>query len=65
MQNPQAVQEEVSSALGIDKKDVPCHVTLLGADSGESRTPDYVVEVALLSKKVASRSRLLGGGRPF
>src|SRR5204863_8236235 len=29
-QNPQAVQETVGAALGIDKKDVTCHVTLLG-----------------------------------
>jgi isoquinoline 1-oxidoreductase beta subunit len=33
-QNPQAVQETVAAAVGIDKKDVVCHVTLLGGGFG-------------------------------
>lgn len=51
-QNPQAVQDAVSSALGIDKKDVICHVTLLGGGFGRKSKPDHVVEAALLSRKV-------------
>jgi len=51
-QNPQAVQETVAGALGIDKKDVTCHVTLLGGGFGRKSKPDYVAEAALLSKKV-------------
>jgi isoquinoline 1-oxidoreductase subunit beta len=51
-QNPQAVQEAVSAALGIQKSDVECHVTLLGGGFGRKSKPDYVVEAALLSKKV-------------
>lgn len=51
-QNPQAVQEAVAGALGIDQKDVVCHVTLLGGGFGRKSKPDYVVEAALLSKKV-------------
>ncbi len=51
-QNPQAVQEAVSAALGIGKKDVVCNVTLLGGGFGRKSKPDYVVEAALLSKKV-------------
>jgi len=50
-QDPQAVQEGVSKALGIDKKDVICHVTLLGGGFGRKSKPDYVVEAALLSKQ--------------
>lgn len=50
-QNPQAVQEAVSEALGIKKEDVTCHVTLLGGGFGRKSKPDYVVEAALLSKK--------------
>ncbi len=50
-QNPQAVQEAVSAAMGIDKKDVVCNVTLLGGGFGRKSKPDYVVEAALLSKK--------------
>ena len=49
-QNPQAVQEAVSAALGVAQKDVTCHVTLLGGGFGRKSKPDYVVEAALLSK---------------
>jgi isoquinoline 1-oxidoreductase beta subunit len=51
-QNPQAVQEAVAAALRISKKDVLCHVTLLGGGFGRKSKPDYVVEAAILSKKV-------------
>lgn len=51
-QNPQAVQDTVSAALGIDKKNVECHVTLLGGGFGRKSKPDYVAEAALLSKAV-------------
>lgn len=51
-QNPQAVQEAVSAAMGIKKEDVICHVTLLGGGFGRKSKPDYVVEAALLSKKL-------------
>ncbi|QOY91855.1 xanthine dehydrogenase family protein molybdopterin-binding subunit [Paludibaculum fermentans] len=51
-QNPQAVQEAVSEAMGIPKTDVLCHVTLLGGGFGRKSKPDYVVEAALLSKQV-------------
>jgi isoquinoline 1-oxidoreductase beta subunit len=51
-QDPQAVQETVAAALGIDKKNVECHVTLLGGGFGRKSKPDYVAEAALLSKAV-------------
>jgi isoquinoline 1-oxidoreductase beta subunit len=51
-QNPQAVQDTVAAALGIDKKNVICHVTLLGGGFGRKSKPDYVAEAALLSKAV-------------
>jgi isoquinoline 1-oxidoreductase beta subunit len=51
-QNPQAVQETVAAALGIDKKNVECHVTLLGGGFGRKSKPDYVAEAALLSREV-------------
>ncbi len=51
-QNPQAVQDAVATALKIARKDVVCHVTLLGGAFGRKSKPDYVVEAALLSKKV-------------
>jgi isoquinoline 1-oxidoreductase beta subunit len=52
-QNPQAVQETVGEALGIDKKDVTCHVTLLGGGFGRKSKPDYCAEAAMLSKRLA------------
>jgi len=51
-QNPQAVQDTVSAALGIDKKNVVCHVTLLGGGFGRKSKPDYAAEAAILSKKL-------------
>src|SRR5215468_10625742 len=51
-QNPQAVQDTVAAALGINKKDVECHVTLLGGGFGRKSKPDYVAEAALLSREI-------------
>jgi len=51
-QNPQAVQEAVSAALGIPEDQVECYVTLLGGGFGRKSKPDYVVEAALLSSKL-------------
>ena len=51
-QNPQAVQDSVAAAVGIDKKNVTCHVTLLGGGFGRKSKPDYVCEAAILSKKL-------------
>lgn len=50
-QNPDGVQSTVAAALGIDKKDVTAHVTLLGGAFGRKSKPDYVAEAAILSKK--------------
>ena len=52
VQNPQAAQDTVAAALGIDKSNVVCHVTLLGGGFGRKSKPDFVAEAALLSKKV-------------
>ncbi|HWP45233.1 MAG TPA: molybdopterin cofactor-binding domain-containing protein, partial [Blastocatellia bacterium] len=57
-QNPQAVQDTVARALGIDKKEVECHVTLLGGGFGRKSKPDYVAEAALLSKAVGKPVRV-------
>ncbi len=51
-QNPQAVQDTVSAALGIDKRNVICHVTLLGGGFGRKSKPDYAAEAAILSKRL-------------
>jgi isoquinoline 1-oxidoreductase subunit beta len=54
-QNPQAVQDTVSAALGIDKKNVICHVTLLGGGFGRKSKPDYAAEAAVLSRKLGGK----------
>ena len=51
-QNPQAVQDIVSTQLGIPKENVICHVTLLGGGFGRKSKPDYVAEAAVLSHKL-------------
>ena len=53
-QNPQAVQDTVAQAVGVDKKDVTCHVTLLGGGFGRKSKPDYCAEAALLSKRLGT-----------
>ncbi len=49
-QNPQAAQETVAAALGIDKSNVICHVTLLGGGFGRKSKPDYAAEAAVLAR---------------
>ena len=51
-QNPQAVQDSVAAALGIDRNDVTCHVTLLGGGFGRKSKPDYAAEAAVLSRRL-------------
>jgi isoquinoline 1-oxidoreductase beta subunit len=58
-QNPQAVQETLAAALGIDKKDVTCHVTLLGGGFGRKSKPDYAAEAAVLSKKLGKPVKVI------
>jgi isoquinoline 1-oxidoreductase beta subunit len=58
-QNPQATQDTVAEALGIDKKDVVCHVTLLGGGFGRKSKPDFCAEAAILSKKVGKPVKVI------
>ena len=51
-QNPQATQDTVAEALGMDKKDVICNVTLLGGGFGRKSKPDFCAEAAILAKKL-------------
>ncbi len=50
-QNPQAVQDTVAGTLGIDKKLVKAHVTLLGGGFGRKSKPDFVAEAAWLARE--------------
>jgi isoquinoline 1-oxidoreductase subunit beta len=58
-QNPQAVQEAVSAALGVEKRDVICHVTLLGGGFGRKSKPDYAAEAAVLSKQLGKPVKVI------
>jgi isoquinoline 1-oxidoreductase beta subunit len=58
-QNPQAVQETVGAALGIDKQNVEVHVTLLGGGFGRKSKPDYCAEAALLARKLAKPVKVI------
>lgn len=51
-QNPQAVQQAVGPAMGIDPSEVLANVTLLGSGFGRKSKPDYCVEAAMLSRKL-------------
>ncbi|HIG56397.1 MAG TPA: xanthine dehydrogenase family protein molybdopterin-binding subunit [Candidatus Latescibacteria bacterium] len=51
-QNPQAAQDELATALGLDKEQVVVHVTLLGGGFGRKSKPDFIAEAALLSQKL-------------
>jgi isoquinoline 1-oxidoreductase beta subunit len=51
-QNPQGAQEAIAAAVGIKKEDVTVNVTLLGGAFGRKSFPDFVVEAAVLSKKI-------------
>jgi isoquinoline 1-oxidoreductase beta subunit len=58
-QNPQAAQETVAAALDIDKKDVTCHVTLLGGGFGRKSKPDFAAEAAVLSKRLGKPVKVI------
>ena len=51
-QNPQAAQDELAQALGLDKEKVVVHVTLLGGGFGRKSKPDFIAEAALLSREL-------------
>ena len=44
---------------GIDKKDVICHVTLLGGGFGRKSKPDYAAEAAVLSKQLGKPVKVI------
>jgi isoquinoline 1-oxidoreductase beta subunit len=58
-QDPQGVQEAVAAAVGVDKKDVTCHVTLLGGGFGRKSKPDYCAEAAVLSKQLGKPVKVI------
>ena len=57
-QSPNETRQYVAEALGIDKKDVQCNVTLLGGGFGRKSKPDFACEAAILSKEVGAPVRV-------
>ena len=53
-QHPQWARESVAAALEMDLKDVELNVTLLGGGFGRKSKPDFVIEAALISKKIGA-----------
>ena len=51
-QHPQLAVGQLAEALGIDVKNITVHVTLLGGGFGRKSKPDFIVEAALLSRKL-------------
>ncbi len=57
-QSPNQARQYVAEALGIDKKDVTCEVTLLGGGFGRKSKADFICEAAILSKKAGAPVRV-------
>jgi isoquinoline 1-oxidoreductase beta subunit len=58
VQSPYGTREDVAAALGLKLEDVTVHVTLLGGGFGRKSKCDYVLEAAILSKKVGAPVRV-------
>ena len=49
----------VAAVLGIDKKNIEVHVTLLGGGFGRKSKPDYCAEAAVLSRKLGKPVKVI------
>ncbi|EWH09210.1 aldehyde oxidase and xanthine dehydrogenase molybdopterin binding protein [Catenovulum agarivorans DS-2] len=52
VQSPQAVQRNVAQRVGLKPEQVKVNVTLLGGAFGRKAQPDFVVEAALIAKRM-------------
>ena len=57
-QAPNETRQYVAEALGLEKADVTCEVTLLGGGFGRKSKPDFACEAAILSRMVGSPVRV-------
>ncbi len=57
-QSPNETRQYVAEALGVDKAEVECRVTLLGGGFGRKSKPDFVCEAAILSKAIGAPVRV-------
>ena len=56
-QNPQAARDTVAGTLGLDKKKVKVHTTLLGGGFGRKSKPDFIAEAAIVSREIGAPVR--------
>ena len=57
-QSPNETRQYVAEALGVDKSEVECRVTLLGGGFGRKSKPDFACEAAILSQMIGSPVRV-------
>lgn len=57
-QSPNETRQYVAEALGVDKSEVECRVTLLGGGFGRKSKPDFACEAAILSRMTGSPIRV-------
>jgi len=57
-QAPNETRQYVAEALGLEKTDVECQITLLGGGFGRKSKPDFVCEAAILSEAVGAPVRM-------
>jgi len=57
-QSPNQARQYVAEALGVEKSDVECEVTLLGGGFGRKSKCDFICEAAIVSKKVGAPVRV-------
>ena len=57
-QSPNETRQYVAEALGLDKSEIECQVTLLGGGFGRKSKPDFACEAAILSQMIGSPVRV-------
>ena len=57
-QAPNETRQYVAEALGLEKTDVECQITLLGGGFGRKSKPDFACEAAILSKEIGAPVRV-------
>ena len=57
-QSPNETRQYVAEALGVDKSEVECRVTLLGGGFGRKSKPDFACEAAILSQMTGAPVRV-------
>lgn len=57
-QAPNETRQYVAEALGLEKTDVECQISLLGGSFGRKSKPDFACEAAILSKAIGAPVRV-------